>query len=133
MYRDDEINAAIVIAEASKFIADDLMHNHGVELKSFIQELLSKKNEIVKFEVGGKSIVLANQKEIQKFNPLVEAFERFEESTYRRDKRKILEQYNLQEEKPWGSMEKYDLRRKKSFNVLEQHKKVMICFHKTFM
>ena len=129
MNRDDEINAAIVIAEASKLIADDLMHNHGVEFKSFIQELLSKKNEIVKFEVGGKSVVLANQKEIQKFNPVEEALQRLEESPYRRDKRKILEQYNLQDEKAWGTMEKYDIRRRKGHNVLEQHKKVSIEFY----
>ena len=76
-------------------IANDIMNNNGLELKKFIQDILLRKNEIVKFNIGDKSVVLRNSKEIKQVDPIQEAITRIEQSPNRFLKRKILHQYNL--------------------------------------
>ncbi|CAI2359948.1 unnamed protein product [Moneuplotes crassus] len=109
--REDELKAAIIITEAARIIADDLMNNHGIQFKLFIEELLNKQNKVVRFRLGDNSLVLANQKEKKEVDPIEEALVRIGKAKTRRDKRKILEQYSLVD-KQWGEFEKYHIRRK---------------------
>lgn len=99
------------------------MHNNGIGFKMFIQDLMSKTDEVVKFEVGGKEIVLADQRQNKAVDVFTEVSNRLEESKYRRDKRKILQQYSLQPSKPWGLMEKHDIK-KRPRDIIEQRNKV---------
>ena len=87
------------------------MNNYGIEFKKFIEELLNKENQIVKFKIGQNSVVLANKKEKKKVDLVEEAMIRISQTKSRREKRKIVEQYKLID-KQWGEMNKYDIRRK---------------------
>jgi len=66
------------------------MANHGIMFKTFMDELMRKKNEITRFNIGGKNIILANKKEKLPVNVVEEALQRIEgESKKRLDKRKV--------------------------------------------
>ena len=69
------------------------MNNNGIQFKSFIHQLLENSNEIVKVNLTKE------QKEIQIAQ---EAISRIDQSKNRLEKRKIMQQYNLVPEKPWG-------------------------------
>ena len=69
------------------------MNNNGIQFKSFIHQLLENSNEIVKVSLTKE------QKEIQIAQ---EAISRIDQSKNRLEKRKIMQQYNLAPEKPWG-------------------------------
>jgi len=125
--RENELKAAIIIAEASKLIVNDIMNNHGIEFKIFIDDLLKKEDQIVKFRIAENSVVLANQKKQKERNLIDEVMTRLEESKTRREKRKILEQYDLIE-KGWGEYNKYDIRRKVARERHKQKDKVNIQF-----
>lgn len=92
-------------------IVDDIMNNYGIEFKIFIEDLLKKENQIVKFKIGRNSVVLANQKERKEVDIVEEAMKRISQTKSRREKRKIIEQYTLMNQQ-WGEMNKYDIRRK---------------------
>ena len=69
------------------------MNNNGIQFKSFIHQLLENSNEIVKVNLTKE------QKEMQIAQ---EAISRIDQSKNRLEKRKIMQQYNLVPEKPWG-------------------------------
>lgn len=128
LYREDEIKAAIIIAQASRIIVDDIMNNHSIEFRKFIDELMNKKDQVVRYKIADNSLVVVNNKEIKKIDPVEEAISRIDnEARKRRDKRKIVEQYSLIE-KPWGVLDRYDIRRKAVRKREDQHNKVILAF-----
>jgi hypothetical protein len=101
------------------------MNNHSIEFRKFIDELMNKKDQVVRYKVADNSLVIVNNKEIKKIDPVEEAITRIEnESNYRSDKRKIVEQYSLIQ-KPWGVLDRYDIRRKVVRVREEQQNKVI--------
>ena len=102
------------------------MNKSGIEFKIFIEEILQKKDKIVKFNIGDRSVVLSESKEIKTIDPVEEALTRIDESSKRIQKRQILNQYSLHPEKPWGVLNKADIRRKVMRNPFEQTNKVII-------
>lgn len=102
--RQGELEASVIVCHATIKIADDLMNNNGIEFKTFVHQLIESRNQIVPKQLT---------KEEKELSLIKEGVMRLNESKNRMEKRKIMEQYDLNPYKPWGLLKKADIKKPK--------------------